>query len=360
MASKTWNVGIVGYGFSAKIFHIPFVAEVPQFKLYAIVQRTPKPEDDAEKDHPGVKSYRTAEDMIKDAAVDVVIITTAPDSHYALAKLALENGKHVVCEKPFTPTSEEANDLVTLAQQQNRLLAVYQNRRFDADFVTLTKLVKNGSLGRVVEFETHFDRHRPEEPAADVSKWKNKVIPGGSAIYDLGSHLLDQAVQLMGMPDRITGFVGSQRAVNTTGFEDSFTVLLHYNNGLLVTAKAGVVSPEEKQLRYWVRGEKGSFKKFHLDIQEDQLKAGMRPGDNGYAREPSDRYGTLTTIQDGKPVAEIFPTVEPPTYTEYYRKLARALAGEGDLPASGAEAAKVIRLIELAKESSKLGKTIDV
>jgi predicted dinucleotide-utilizing enzyme len=94
MASKTWNVGIVGYGFSAKIFHIPFVAEVPQFKLYAIVQRTPKPEDDAEKDHPGIKSYRTAEDMIKDAAVDVVIITTAPDSHYALAKLALENGKH--------------------------------------------------------------------------------------------------------------------------------------------------------------------------------------------------------------------------------------------------------------------------
>ncbi|KAF7167689.1 hypothetical protein CNMCM5623_000936 [Aspergillus felis] len=360
MASKTWNVGIVGYGFSAKIFHIPFVAEVPQFKLYAIVQRTPKPEDDAEKDHPGIKSYRTAEDMVKDAAVDVVIITTAPDSHYSLVKLALENGKHVVCEKPFTPASQEANDLVTLAQQQNKLLAVYQNRRFDADFVTLTKLVKNGSLGRVVEFETHFDRHRPEEPAADASKWKNKVIPGGSAIYDLGSHLLDQAVHLMGMPDRITGFVGSQRAVNTTGFEDSFTVLLHYNNGLLVTAKAGVVSPEEKQLRYWVRGEKGSFKKFHLDIQEDQLKAGIKPGDNGYAREPNDRYGTLTTIQDGKPVAEIFPTVEPPTYVEYYRKLARALAGEGDLPASGAEAAKVIRLIELAKESSKLGKTIDV
>jgi predicted dehydrogenase len=135
------------------------------------------------------------------------------------------------------------------------------DRRFDADFVTLTKLVKNGSLGRVVEFETHFDRHRPEEPAADASKWKNKVIPGGSAIYDLGSHLLDQAVHLMGTPDRITGFVGSQRAVNTTGFEDSFTVLLHYNNGLLVTAKAGVVSPEENQLRYWVRGEKGSFKK---------------------------------------------------------------------------------------------------
>ena len=127
--------------------------------------------------------------------------------------------------------------------------------------MTLSKLVKNGSLGRIAEFQTHFDRHRPQEPAADASKWKNKVIPGGSAIYDLGTHLLDQAVHLLGLPDRVTAFIGSQREVNTSGFEDSFTVLLHYKNGALVTAKAGVVSPEEEQLRFWVRGEKGGFKK---------------------------------------------------------------------------------------------------
>ncbi|CAK47149.1 hypothetical protein ASPNIDRAFT_54874 [Aspergillus niger ATCC 1015] len=360
MASKTWNVGIVGYGFSAKTFHIPFIQEVPQFKIAAVVQRTPKPDDDAEKDHPGIKSYRTTEEMVKDEGLQVVVITTAPDSHYALAKLALENGKHVVCEKPFTPTTQEADELVALAKKQNKLLAVYQNRRWDADFVTLSKLVKNGSLGRVVEFETHFDRHRPQEPSPDVSKWKNKVIPGGSAIYDLGAHLLDQAVHLLGKPERVTGFIGSQREVNTSGFEDSFTVLLHYPKGVLVTAKAGVVSPEEEQLRFWVRGEKGSFKKFHLDVQEEQLKAGVKPGDSGYGREPSERYGTLTTIQDGKPVKEVMPTVEPPTWTEYYRKLARALGGEGDLPASGAEAREVIRLIELAQESSKQGKTLDV
>ena len=185
-------------------------------------------------------------------------------------------------------------------------------------------------------------------------------MPGGSAIYDLGTHLLDQAVHLLGKPARVTGFVGSQREVNTSGFEDSFTVLLHYPGGLMVTAKAGVVSCEEEQLRFWVRGEKGSFKKFYLDIQEDQLKAGMQPTDNGYGREPSERYGTLTTMKDGKPVKEVTPTVEPPTWTEYYRKFARALAGQGDLPASGVEAAEVIRLIELAKESSRLGKTIDV
>lgn len=164
------------------------------------------------------------------------------------------------------------------------------DRRYDADYVTLSKLVKNGSLGRVVEYETHFDRHRPEI-SASTTGWKTKGVPETGAIYDLGAHLLDQAVHLFGLPQRITGFVGSQRVNNPTGLEDSFTALLHYNTGLLVTAKAAVVSPEEKQLRFWVRGDKGSFKKFHLDIQEDQLKAGVRPGDSGYGLEPSDRYG---------------------------------------------------------------------
>ncbi|OGE56888.1 hypothetical protein PENARI_c002G01717 [Penicillium arizonense] len=360
MASKTYNVGIVGYGFSAKIFHIPFVAEVPELKLYAIVQRTPKADDDAEKDHPGVKSFRTTEEMVQDPAIDIVIITTAPDSHFALSKLALEAGKHVVCEKPFTPTTQEADELIAIAKKNNKQLAVFQNRRFDADFVTLSKLIKNGSLGRISEFESHFDRHRPQEPAADSHKWKNKVIPGGSAIYDLGAHLLDQAYYLFGLPQRVTGFIGSAREVNSSGFEDAFTVLLHYANGTMVTAKATVVSPEDEQLRFWVRGDNGSFKKFHLDIQEDQLKAGIMPADNGYGREPSERYGTLTTIQGGKPVKEVVPTVEPPTYTEYYRKLVRALGGDGALPASGAEAREVIRLIELARESSRTGRTLDV
>lgn len=152
--------------------------------------------------------------------------------------------------------------------RKNYLLTAV-DRRWDADFVTLSKLAKNGSLGRVVEFQTHFDRHRPQEPSADASKWKNKVIPGGSAIYDLGTHLLDQAVYLLGLPERVTGFVGSQREVNTSGFEDSFTVLLHYSKGTMVTAKAGVVSPEEEQLRFWVRGDKGSFKKVcqHFPIE---------------------------------------------------------------------------------------------
>lgn len=359
MASKTWSVGVIGYGFSAKIFHIPFVQEVPEFSLSAIVQRTPKPGDNAAEDHPGVKCYRSAEEMVTDSAIEVVVITTDPTSHYELSKLALEAGKHVVCEKPFTPTSKEAEELVALAKKQDKVLAVYQNRRWDADFVTVSKLVKSGALGRVVEFETHFDRHRPEQPHPAVSKWKNKVFPGSGAIFDLGTHLLDQTVHLFGFPERVTGFITTQRE-NSNGFEDSFTVLLHYKNGMLATVKAAVVSLESEQLRFWIRGDKGSYKKFHLDIQEDQLRGGMKPGENGFGREPSERYGTLTTSKFGLPVKEVFPTVEPPTWTEYYRKLARALAGQDVAPASGAEALRVIRLIELAKESSKLGKTLNV
>ncbi|RMJ27982.1 hypothetical protein PHISP_01179 [Aspergillus sp. HF37] len=354
------NVGVVGYGFSAKTFHIPFVQQVPDLNLYAVVQRTPKPDDDAEKDHPGIKSFRSTEDMVRDAAVDVVIVTTAPDSHYPLTKLALENGKHVVCEKPFTPTHQEAAELNRLAKANNKLLAVYQNRRWDADFLTLQKLHTSGALGRLVDLSSHFDRHRPSEPSPSVSKWKNKPIPGGSAIYDLGTHLIDQVVCLLGLPQRVTAFIGSQRAVNESGFEDSFTVLLHYRDGAMATLRAGVVSPEERQLRFWARGEEGSFKKFHMDVQEEQLKSGFQPTDTGFGREPSDRYGTLTTIRNGSPVSEVAPTVEPPTWTEYYRKFARALAGQGELPASGDEAAEVIRLIELTKESSRLGKTMDV
>lgn len=132
------------------------------------------------------------------------------------------------------------------------------DRRWDSDFLTLSLLIKNKFLGRVVEFETHFDRHRPTVSAGD--SWKTKMLPGGGAIYDLGTHLIDQVVVTFGLPKRITGFIGTQRENNTTGYEDSFTVLLHYD-GLMAVVKAAVVSPETKQLRYWVRGHKGSFKK---------------------------------------------------------------------------------------------------
>ena len=231
------------------------------------------------------------------------------------------------------------------------------DRRWDSDFLTASELYRKGTLGRVVDFETHFDRHRPEVPPA--GGWKTKALPGGGAIYDLGTHLIDQVVVLCGMPSRITGFVGSHRANNPGGYEDSCNVLLHYN-GMTATVKATVVSPEVEQLRYWVRGEKGSFMKYHLDVQEDHLKAGKKPGDTGFGIEEGKSHGFLTTIKDGQPLREVHRLNEPLTYSAFYSEFARALAGQGEVPVKPEGASAVIRLIELARKSSREGRTLEV
>lgn len=258
MATKPHNVAVVGYGLSAKVFHLPFILALPSdFRLHGIVQRSPKPDDDASKDHPTAKLYRSVDEVYADPEVDIVVITSIPETHFDMCKAALEAGKHVVVEKPFVPTSAEAQSLVDIASKSGKLLTVYQNRRFDADFITLKKILADGVLGDVAEFETHFDRHRPDPPPAT---WKVKDVPGHGSIYDLGTHLIDQVYHLYGKPQKITGFIGNQRRGVTEGPPDSQTVLLQYP-GLLVTVKAAVVSPEAEQLRYWVRGTKGSFKK---------------------------------------------------------------------------------------------------
>lgn len=257
MSSRLFNVAIVGYGLSAKVFHIPLVLAVPDLKLYGIVQRTPKPDDDASRDHSGIKSWRSVDDVYRDPAVDVVVVTSVPETHFEMCKAALEAGKHVVVEKPFVTTAAEAAELVEISGRTGKLLTVYQNRRWDSDFLTLRKIIADGALGDIAEFETHFDRHRPDPPP---DSWKSKAGPAHGSAYDLGSHLIDQVYTLFGRPQRVTGFVGNQRRNVQGGAADSHTILLHYD-GMLATVKAGVVSPEEEQLRFWVRGTKGSFKK---------------------------------------------------------------------------------------------------
>jgi len=359
--SKTYNVGVIGYGLSAKIFHIPFINDSPHFTLYAIVQRTPKATDDASKDWPDTKIYRSADDLIADKDIDVIVVTTAPDSHAALATQAMKAGKHVLVEKPFTPTSSEARELCKVAKDNNVLLTVYQNRRYDTDFLTLKSLLDEGALGRIVEFESHFDRHRPEMPA--TQSWKTDPA-SYSAVFDLGTHLMDQVISVYGLPKKITGFVGTQRQGNTTGLEDSFTALLHYDvdGGLTATCKAAVVSAEEAQLRFWVRGEKGSFKKFHLDPQEDQLKAGERPGQDGYGTEDKAKYGVATSLSGSKIESRRVTPVEIKGYTAFYDQFAKALDAKDvkQLPVDPDVAADVIRLCELMRESSKEGRTLAV
>lgn len=358
---KKFNVGIIGYGLSAKVFHIPFVQALPDiYNLYGIVQRSPKAGDDASADHPSVKLFRSADDLFADKAVDLVIVTSIPETHYEFTQKAIESGKHVVVEKPFVPTSQEARELVKLAKEKKRLLAVYQNRRWDQDFVTLKQVLASGKLGEIAEFETHFDRFRPELPTR--ATWKTLASPASGALYDLGSHLLDQVYHLFGAPKSVTGFVQVQRKGLKTGdcAPDACTVLLKYGSPedeTLVTVKSSAISAQQDQLRFWVRGTKGAFKKYNLDVQEPQLLSGTKYGSDGFGVEPASSHGKLTVAgADGQFTTETVPSIEPPpTYVEYYRTLGQALRGQGEVPVSGDDAADVLKIIELAQASSDSG-----
>jgi len=345
---------------SAKVFHIPLIQVTSSFTLHSIVQRTPKPSDDASKDHPTAKIYHSAEEIFADSSVDIIAITTTPDTHFSFTKSALEAGKHVIVEKPFVPTSGEAQTLIDISAKTGKLICIYQNRRWDSDFLTVKKLITDGTLGRVVEFNTHFDRYKPAKPV----NWKGTLgmDHAGGVIYDLGTHLLDQAFVLFGKPKTVTGIFANQRNDGSSE-PDSFTVTLGYGSGgPLVTAKAGVMAIETEQLRYWVRGTQGSFRKLNLDVQEDQLKAGMRPGDKGFGVESNDASGTLTVLEDGSPKKSICKNVEPQTYASLYAAFAKAIegGGEADVPVKASEARDVLKIIEAAKESAKLGKSVDL
>ena len=224
----------------------------------------------------------------------------------------------------------------------------------------MRKLISEGTIGRVVEFETHFDRYKPVRPET----WKGTLTmaKAGGVVYDLGTHLIDQAYVLFGLPKTVTSVFSNQR--NDDAEEpDSFTILLGYGKGgPLVTAKAGVLCVESEQLRYWVRGDKGSFKKFHLDIQEDQLKAGLKPGDDGFGIEGKESAGTLVTFVGEKPKSNSFPNIKPETYGALYAGFEKAISGGGEsaVPVKASEARDVLKIIEAAKESAKTGATVSL
>jgi len=222
------------------------------------------------------------------------------------------------------------------------------------------KLIADDTIGRVVELNTHFDRYKPVRP--DTWKGTLGMAQAGGVLYDLGTHLIDQAYVLFGLPKTVTAIFSNQR---NDGQEepDSITVLLGYGaGGALVTVKAGVMCVETEQLRYWVRGTKGSFKKFHLDVQEDQLKAGQRPGDKGFGIESSESSGKLVVLDGGKPKSSVLQNVEPKTYAALYDGFAKAIEGgsESAVPVKASEARDVLKIIEAAKESAKNGKTVSL
>ncbi|KAK3906388.1 hypothetical protein C8A05DRAFT_29749 [Staphylotrichum tortipilum] len=366
---KPFNVAIVGYGLSAKVFHIPFIALTPSLNLHSILQRTPTPSNSAPLDHPTLTHYTSLPLLLADPAVDIVILCTPPNTHGPFAGAALKAGKHVLVEKPFVPTAAEARELAVLARARGLVLCVYQNRRWDSDFLTVRRLIADGALGRIVEFETHFDRLRPTAPAAGGWKAGMAMTEGGGVLFDLGTHLVDQVFVLFGMPSTVYGRFARQREgrlVRGEGGEgdepDSVTAVLSYEEtGLVVHIRIGVVSVESRQMRFWVRGSKGSYHKTGLDPQEDWLRGGGKATDAGFGKEDESRYGRLCVLEeDGSVVDRVCPTVEPDTYLKFYELFAKAVESrrEEDVPVPATQAAEVLRVIEAIKESARTGNQV--
>ena len=280
MTSTPLRAGLVGYGFAGQTFHAPVLSAVPGLELAAVASSQPHK---VHADWPGVAVVPDVAALVARADIDLVVVATPNAQHHPVAKAALEAGKHVVVDKPFTLDVAEARDLELLSARNNRVLSVYQNRRFDADFLTLQQVLASGDLGRPVYLESHFDRFRPEVR----ERWREQPVPGSGLWVDLGSHLLDQAVQLFGRPDTLQLDTAALR--DGAQVEDYFHAVLRYDSGphaplrvvLHATTLAAHAAP-----RYIVHGTRGSYVKHGVDPQEDALRAGGRPGGDDWGMDP--------------------------------------------------------------------------
>ncbi|CAO3701388.1 unnamed protein product [Rhizopus stolonifer] len=349
---KKINVGVIGFGMSARVFHCPLITSSPYLKLSAVVERK---SDESKKVYPWINVLKNTDDLFA-SDVELVVITTPNGSHYSLALQALKSGKNVVVEKPFTVTSEEANELARVAKETGLVCSVYQNRRWDGDFLTAKKLIQGGHLGRLVEFESHFDRFRNFVKAG----WREQSdAPGAGMLYDLGAHLIDQALSLFGMPKTVFATVSNQRQLKETDVVDDFTIILGYENSFKAILRSSMLSRHTPVLRFNLRGMNGGFRKEHLDVQEDQLKAGQVPSNAGFGVETSDKYGSIDTEVNGVHIVGQVET-EKGDYLSFYNNVGQAIAKSDPslLAVKPEDGANCIRIIELAQQSSDEGKVI--
>ncbi|KAI8827012.1 oxidoreductase domain-containing protein [Fimicolochytrium jonesii] len=349
------RTAIIGGGLSARVFHAPFVSFNPRFKLTCFVRTKQEVVDGFE----SIPVETSIENVLQRQDIDAVIITSPTSLHYDHVASALNAGKHVVVEKPFAPTSREAETLVALAEDKGLVLAVYQNRRWDGDFLTVSKLISEaGGLGRVVELESRFERYRY---SVRKGAWREMDLPGSGLLYDLGSHLIDQAFTLFGQPHSITAFVQNLRQLSAPT-DDAFTINLHYTtpHPKLVTLKATMLA-KRPGTRFTVHFTGGSYVKYGLDPQEEQSRAGLSVMDPKFGVESPEKYGTLWRADDSGDGGQAVPTLRG-TYGAFYENVADAIEGGGSaaLKVQPKEAANVIRLIEIAIRSSKEGRTIVV
>ncbi|MFY0253502.1 Gfo/Idh/MocA family oxidoreductase [Chitinophaga sp. 30R24] len=347
--SKVIKTGVCSYGMSGQIFHAPFLHVNPGFEFTAVVERS---KHLAQERYPNVKVYTSAEDMLADKDLELVVINTPNYTHYDYAKAALLAGKNVIVEKPFTVHAPEGEKLVALAAEKGLLLSVYHNRRYDSDYKVVKQVLQSGQLGDILEAEIHYDRFKEE-----LSYKKHKEIggPGTGALYDLGSHLIDQAIILFGMPEAIWADI---RIIRKDSIVDDYFELLLYYPHLRARIKCSYLIREALPA-YQLHGRIGSFIKTKSDIQEAQLQRGLFPNSPEWGAEAPHEWGLLHTAIDGKVVKQYVPG-SPGNYMDYYQGIYEALANQAPNPVPAQDAIKVIRIIEAAFESNKEGKKVSL
>ena len=330
------NVGLVGFGFAGKVFHAPVIRAVEGLRLTAIVQRHGAPDPL----YTDVEFVRSVDELLN-RPIDLVVVATPNTSHHPIAKQCLLAGRHVVVDKPFTTTLAEAEDLVETAARQQRIVTVYQDRRYTGDFVTVLKVVTEGAVGRVVTFESHFDRFRPERKP---NAWREEELPGSGVWFDIGPHLFDQALLLFGIPDAIGADIRVEREVAVV--DDAFDVTLHYANVRALLRSSMLARPVGPT--WIVHGTNGTFIKYGMDPQEGALKEGRTPAEPEWDAEPAELYGKLVTAEGTRAV----PTLRS-SFAHYYENVRDAVLGKAQLAVTPEWSLDVMRGLLLALESSR-------
>lgn len=340
------NVGLFSYGMSGSIFHAPFLHTNPGFSLQKVLQRRG---EEAKTKYPYVEIVRSPEELYEDPGIDLIVVNTPDHTHYRFAKESLLAGKHVVVEKPFVQEVHEGEELIELAMKKGKILSVYQSRRYEGDFKTVKKIIGQNLIGRIVDYESHFDRFR--NYIRDT--WKEKPENKTGILYNLGSHLIDQALQLFGMPDHLFADIRNQRTAATV--DDAFDLGLFYD-GLKVVLK-GSYLVREPGPRFRINGTEGSYVKYGNDQQEAALMAGQLPVGPDWGKDPDENWGILNTSLNGLHFRGRVET-ERGSYQEFYDNIYEAVVNGEDLAVKPHESLDGIRIIKAAYESSREKKVV--
>jgi predicted dehydrogenase len=336
------GVGLVGFGLAGRAFHAPVIRAVPGLRLAAILQRTGS---EAAEAYPDVRIVPTLDDMLAMPGIRLVVVATPNESHYELAHRAMATGRDVVVDKPFTPTMDEALALVRFARERKRLLTVYQNRRYDSDFQMLQQLIRSGRLGRIVRFESNYDRYRP---VLKHNAWREQVRPGAGVLFDLAPHLIDHALVLFGVPEAITADVRLER--DGAAVDDSFDITFHYPGAMRAVLRSTMLARTPRP-RFLIYGAAASFVKLTFDPQEMILRSGMIPPQGAWGAEPEENWGVLTFAKGAGFVKErIAPALCD--YRDYYKNVRDTMLGKEHIAVTPEAALNVMQALLLARESS--------